>query len=365
MSIVLFLIILAALIFVHELGHFVVAKLGKIRVDEFAIGFPPRLFRFRYGETDYTINLVPFGGFVKIFGENPDEASLSGPQSSRSFIRKPRILQAAVLVAGVAMNIIFAWALFTVAFTIGIPAPLEYGGTTPLKNPGVVITEILPDSPALASGFEVGDRIIKVETEAGAASLTDAQSVRDFIALHERVEIQFTTQRRDKEIILHATPAPELVPDKRIIGFSLVDIGTLQLPLHKAVVEGLKTTYDTTIGTAVGLFGFVRDAFFGKAQFDAITGPVGIVNLVGSASDFGFSYLLNFTAFISINLAVINLLPFPALDGGRLAVVGIEAIARRPLNYKYVNIVNAVGFVILILLMVLVTYQDVAKLFAN
>src|SRR5438045_5628428 len=127
-SILLFLVVLAILIFVHELGHFVVAKLSGIRVDEIALGFPPRLWSFRQGETQYSVNLIPFGGYVKIFGEDPDVESISGPDSSRSFVNKPKYTQAIVLVAGVTFNVLFAWLLFSGSLMSGLSAPVGYLG---------------------------------------------------------------------------------------------------------------------------------------------------------------------------------------------------------------------------------------------
>lgn len=365
MSIVLFLVILAVLIFVHELGHFIFAKLSGIRVDEFAIGFPPRIFKWKYGETTYAINLIPFGGFVKIFGENPNEDSLNGSDNSRSFIRKPRHIQAATLVAGIAFNIIFAWFLISGALIIGLPAPADYAGSRISEKTEVAIIEVLTASPAEKAGFKSGDRVLTVSTEGVVLDTVNAESVQSFIKENQDTDIAFSVKRGSEVVMLKARAADGLVDDRKAIGISLGDIRTLKLPLGAALIEGAKRTVMLTKETASGLYTFIKSAILGKASVKEVTGPIGIAGLVGEASDFGLAYLLNFTAFISINLAVLNLLPFPALDGGRLAVVLIEAVIRRPLNYTYVNAVNVIGFMLLMLLMVLVTYQDIIRLFGN
>ena len=365
MSIILFLFILTALVFVHELGHFIVAKLSGVRVDEFAIGFPPRIFSFKYGETLYTINLIPFGGFVKIFGENPDEESLKGPQSERSFVRKSYFTQALILLAGVAFNVLFGWILISSALNIGLPAPYDSLNPSLVKNPAVSVIEVLALSPAEKAGFKSGDKIIYLETEEEKAKADSAEQVRSFIGAHPEEEITFSIERKNQKLALKAVASADIEKNRKAVGISLADIGIMKLTVGEALIEGAKKTFISTGLIAVGLFDFIKSAVLGEADIKQVTGPIGIVGLVGDASDLGLAYLLNFTAFISINLAVINILPIPALDGGRLLIVGVEAIRKRPLNYKYVNIINATGFILLIILMLLITYQDIARLFSN
>ncbi len=335
-------------------------------MDEFAIGFPPRIFSFRKGETLYTINLIPFGGFVKIFGENPDEESLSGPQSERSFVRKPYFIQALTLLAGVTFNILFGWILISSALSIGLPAPYDPSANTPLvENPAVLVIEVLPLSPAEKAGFKSGDKIEYVKVKGAEVKAESALQVRDFIGAHPEEEIIFSIKRKNEALTLKAVSNGNIENNRKAVGVSLGDIGTMRLQVHKALIEGAEKTFVSTGLIAAGLFDFIKSAISGEADIKQVTGPVGIVGLVGDASDLGLAYLLNFTAFISINLAVINILPIPALDGGRLLIVGIEAIRKRPLNYKYVNIINATGFILLIILMLLITYQDITRLFSN
>src|SRR5882757_7922376 len=160
MFILFFILILVVLIIVHEFGHFIVAKLFKIRVDEFGIFFPPRLFAIKRGETEYSFNSLPLGGFVKIFGENYDE----GHGNARSFVSKPRYVQAAVIVAGIVFNLIFAWLVLSAGYMAGLPTPVDHQGFGAVQNVEVLVTGVLPGSPAEKAGLVAGDKIQKVQT---------------------------------------------------------------------------------------------------------------------------------------------------------------------------------------------------------
>ena len=371
MSIILFLVILLVLVLVHEFGHFIVAKKSGIRVDEFGFGFPPKLWGVKKGETVYSFNALPFGGFVKIFGENPDEDSISGPEKSRSLIYKPKRIQALVLVAGVTFNIILAWFLFSASFMFGMPVSADSIPPSKLKDANLVITSVLKDSPAQMAGIETGDKIVglndnfsqlEVFSFDSTQDLQSVSSVQNFISSHgdQNIIIKLRRNGEDKEINL--IPKEGIVEGKFGIGVSLDIVGILKLPVHKAFWEGAKTTGKTFVGTIMALAKLVKDSFIGQADFSSITGPVGIVGVVGDAYRFGIIYLLSFTALISINLAVINLVPFPALDGGRLLFLAIEKIKGSRIKPSIANAVNAIGFFLLIILMVVVTYNDIARL---
>ncbi len=363
MAIIIFLIILAVLIFVHELGHFIVAKRSGIRVDEFAIGFPPKLFSWQKGETRYVLNLIPFGGYVKIFGENPDEESIAGPDSPRSFVNKPKTTQIAVLIAGIVFNILFAWLLISVGFMTGLPSAADSTSSTQVENPRLVITSVAPSSPAERAGILPGDEIQSLKTADQSLTTLTPEGVQDFISSAQEKEITATLVRDNETKTISLRAKEGIVSDRPAVGISMGLIGTVKLPPHKALYEGAKFTATMTKAIAKGLGTLIGQAFTGKAQFSQITGPVGIVGLVGDASHFGFAYLLSFTAFISINLAVINLIPFPALDGGRILFVLIEAIKGSPIRPKVANTFNLVGFALLMLLMIVVTFHDMLNSF--
>lgn len=372
-SIIIFIIILAVLIVVHEFGHFIVARKAGIRIDEFGLGYPPRALKlFKWKETVFTLNWLPFGGFVKIFGENPDDESISGPQSSRSFVNKPKTHQAAVIVAGVAFNLLFAWLLISLGFMVGLPTPVSSEiGAGRVENPHLVITSVAKDSPADEMGLKTGDVInnVSVNVSVGkdvvqtSTQNLDPETVAAFIGKNGDHKISISYERGGESNELSIEPREGIVAGKKAIGISMDTIGTLKLPIHKALWEGGKTTLLLTKATVVGIAVFLFDAIRGQSDLAQVTGPVGIVGLVGDASKLGFIYILSFTAFISINLAVINLIPFPALDGGRLLMIIIEAIKRSPINPKIANGVNFVGFALLILLMIVVTAHDIVRLF--
>lgn len=364
MAILTFIVILAILVLVHEFGHFIVAKKSGIKVTEFGLGFPPRLWSITKGETTYSINAVPFGGFVKIFGENPDEESISGPENSRSIVNKNPFIQVAVLIAGVTFNVIFAWLLISIGFMSGLPTPSDgYEGPGTVKNIQLVITNTLPDSPASKAGIKPGDTILNVQSEQYETKSVTPEIVSNFIEAHGRNGVNLDILRGKEHISVPVKAVEGVVAGQFAIGVAMENIGTLQLPFQYALLQGGKATVNQFEEIGMGIFKFLRQVFVGQGNLSQVTGPVGIVGLVGDVTHLGFVYLLTFTAIISLNLAVINLLPFPALDGGRIVIVIIEAIIRRKISPNVVNIINGAGFVVLIGLMVVVTIHDVFKLF--
>lgn len=361
MSIIIFLIILSALIIVHELGHFLAAKKFGIRVDEFGLGYPPRAAKlFTWKGSDFTLNWLPFGGFVKIFGENPVDEESAQPLTEDSFQVKNRGIQAIVLAAGVLFNFIFAWMLISLGFITGIPSPA--GLSLPVENPRTVITLVVPGSPAEISGLKAGDAVIGVSRNSLADEALTPESVSGFISQSSE-PLTFEVERGGVVREVSVTPAGNIIEDRPAVGISMETIGTVKLPFHRALWEGIKITGELTWLTAKAILSLIGDAFTGKAELAAVTGPVGIVGMVGDMRELGWSYLITFTAILSINLSIINLLPFPALDGGRLLFVLIESITRRQIPPRFFNAVNAAGFALLIFLMILITVKDVRNIF--
>ncbi|MES3005604.1 MAG: site-2 protease family protein [Patescibacteria group bacterium] len=355
---IIFLIVLTILVFIHELGHFLAARLFGIRVDEFAVGFPPRIWSRVVGKTRYAINLLPLGGYVRIFGEHPDDEV-----TSESIMSKPRWQQAVVLVAGVTFNIIFAWLLLSLALTIGSKTTTEGFPQSSIRDRSVVVDFVASDSPAAVAGMKPGDELVSVSngtTTIATSSLT-VVSVQNLIATSPKVGITYkeNTETKSVEIV----PLAGIVEGKQAIGISMSEIGTIRMNPFSALYYGAIQTYHLSVSVVVGLSHFIGNIFIGQADFKDVSGPVGIAGVVGEASRMGIAYLITITAIISVNLAAINLVPFPALDGGRLAVVAVEAVIRRPLKPSIINAVNVVGFIFLLLLMVLVTFKDVVKLF--
>ncbi len=364
MNIIIFLVILLVLVVSHEFGHFIIAKKSGIRVDEFSFGFPPKLFGKKVGETTYNFNLLPFGGYVKIFGENPDEESISGPDSKRSFVNKPLYIQAAVLLGGVTMNFLVAWLLLSVGFMSGLPTSV---GSAPqgsvIENQALTVTSVLSNSPSEKAGLKTGDKIFNLQTKTDNTDTPSAESIQYFIKRHgnEEIKVSFTRGNENKE----TTIVPEIneTNNTPMIGISMDVIGNLKLPIHKAILEGLKLSSNLVVATILGFYNLIHGAITGHGSLSGITGPIGIVGVVGDAAKFGFVYLLSFTALISINLAVINLIPFPALDGGRLLFLLIEKIKGSRIKPNTANTINTIGFGLLMVLMAVITYHDIVKLF--
>ena len=367
MTIIIFLVILAVLILVHEFGHFITAKKSGVRVDEFGLGFPPRLLKFKKGETIYSLNIIPFGGFVKILGENPISTpeEITEEEKKRSLEFKPIPIKALVMAAGVILNIVLAWFLISISFMAGMPTSTQaVPEGAVVENAKIVVLSVKDGSPAEESGLKTGDAIVGLST--GTDLLNEGvtlDGVQEFIAGHGGQEIEFNYIRGDENKAVSIKPEEGIISGRPAIGISMDEIGMVRLSPISAFYEGAKTTGSLTYFTAIGIFSFLKEAVLGQADFSQIAGPVGIVSIVGDAAEFGFIYILGFAAFLSINLAIINLIPFPALDGGRLLFLLIEWIKRSPINPKIANTVNAAGFVLLIILMLLITYNDVIKLF--
>ncbi len=366
MSILIFIVVIVALIVVHEFGHFVAAKLSGMRVDEFGIGFPPRAMTIAtVGETAYTLNWLPLGGFVKIYGEDgkvPDTAP-----DPRAFSARPRILQALVLIAGVAMNLLFAYVLITSALIMGTPRALSQDELVYARDMELMVANVLPDSPAALAGLSAGDSILSAEDGHYVFSGVDPVAFTEFVAQGGgNTTIALSVRHvSGEEETLFARPKTGIAPSdpsRSVLGVEVATIGVVPLSLGAAIVEGAQLTWSATKMTAVGLWHFFYGIFTFSADLSQVAGPVGIAGVVGSASVQGIGYLFSIMAIISINLALINLIPVPALDGGRLLFVIIESIIRRPIKTSIAHAVNAIGFLFLILLMLVVTAHDIFRI---
>jgi len=359
MTVLIFIIMLVVLIVAHEFGHFIVAKLSGMKVPEFGLGFPPKLWGKKIGDTEYTINALPFGGFVKIEGEDPKEADTD----PAAFSNRPKVLQAATLLAGPFGNIILAFVLFFFAFMAGVPSVVEEGQGD-LADARVVIVNVLPESPAESAGLRAGDRVIALRTDGRETAIEMPETLSSQIAASEG-ELTVIVERGGEQREITAMPTMGLIeeaPEKKALGIASALVGTLRMNPLDAFVAALTETGEKTVMVVVGLFALIGSALTLSADVGNVAGPVGIASLTGEAAQFGVGALLSFAALISINLGILNLLPFPALDGGRLAFLAVEAVTRRPIPASFANAVNTVGFAILILLMLAVTAQDIVRL---
>lgn len=368
MSIIIFILVLVALIVVHEFGHFVVAKLSGMRVDEFGIGYPPRAWGFKKGETEYTLNWLPFGGFVKIFGEDLEDkvGTTQQVQNPRAFSARPRILQALTLVAGIAMNLILAYVLITATLLLPTPRALTAKEVPHATQVEVAVAGVLPGSPAERAGLVPGDSLTDAATGSSSWSGSNADAFTDLVVSAGTTEVITLHVKRGNEMkTFTLTPSAGMSPEnpeKVALGVQLAVIGVLPISLAQAPVEGLLITANITQQTAVALVHFFGSLVTFTADLAQVAGPIGIAGAVGSASSQGIASLMAITALISINLALINLLPIPALDGGRLLFVMIESVTRRPIKPSIANAMNTIGFALLILLMLIVSAHDVFKI---
>ena len=365
MEVVIFILVIIALILVHEFGHFVAAKLSGMRVDEFGLGYPPRALTIaKVGETRYTLNWIPFGGFVKIYGEDSDLLS-AGVSEPRAFTSKNRLAQAFVLIAGIAMNLLFAYLLITGALIIGTPralAPSEIAGARQVQ---LAVASLVPDSPAARAGVMPGDSIISATDARGQWSGADPETFTQFIAASggNAVTLDIEHNGVDKKSVI--TPATGVVLgdlSRYALGIAVATIGIVPVSFGSALVQGASLTWQFTQATALGLWHFFFGVFTLSADLSQVAGPIGIAGVVGGAAANGLGNLLSLMAIISINLALINLIPIPALDGGRLLFVLIEGIMRRPIKVQVARTVNSIGFAFLILLMVVVSAHDIYKI---
>jgi len=365
MSILIFIIGIVVLIVVHEFGHFVVAKLSRMRVDEFGLGYPPRAAIIgKIGETILSLNWLPFGGFVKIYGEDFDVGEV---KDKRAFSSKNHAVQALVLTAGIAMNLLLAYVLITSALIMGTPRALLPSEIANARDAELAVANVLPDTPAANAGLLPGDIILSAEDGHYAFRGTDPDAFMKFVSNGEgNTTVTLSVRHADgKEVLLFARPVAGVVasdPSRPALGVEVVTIGVVPLSFFQAITEGASLTWGAITLTASGLWHFFYTIFTFSADFSQVAGPIGIARAVSAEAAQGFGNLFSIMAIISINLALINLIPIPALDGGRLLFVGIESVIRRPIKANVARAVNSIGFALLVLLMVVVTAHDIFRI---
>jgi len=356
------LIVLIILIFIHELGHFLMAKWTGCRVDEFAVGFKPALFEKKWRGTNYVLGIIPIGGYVKIWGENGSEEVENDKKNPIAFYNRPRPYQALVLFGGVLFNFILAWLLFSFLLIQGTKVSQTKFPDSQLQDARVVAVSVLSGYPAKEAGIDIGDIIISIEADNKAIE-SGSESFVNFIKENEDKELLVTFKDRETQEINKVTIETKDYQDRAIAGMVLDDIGIVKLPIIQALISGAVMTWDFTVNIMYAFVDLISGLFTGNADTSNLAGPVGIASIAGDSFSAGVNSFIWFLAVLSLNLAIFNLLPIPALDGGRLAFVAIESVIRRPINPKWFMYVNVAGFVFLLGLMLLVTVFDIAKLF--
>lgn len=352
--------ILVLLIVVHEFGHFIAAKFFRVRVDEFGIGYPPRAFSFgRWDGTEYTLNWLPFGGFVRLYGDTGE-----GIRGKGTLVDSPRWKQAVILVAGVAMNAVGAWALFAWSLHLGVPQIVS--SAIPGEHVQLMVASVVPGSPADAAGIKPGDEITGIQDETGSAlaELTPEQMVA-FVSVRGGKPMTISYVHAGEQKTAGVIPANAVIPDaagRPALGVALALVAQRPEPWGQAMIEAFPHTAAAFVSVGESLWALLSSAVHGAPNLGGVIGPVGIVSYVGEASQNGLGSVLLLAAVISVNLVIINLIPIPALDGGRLLVLAIEGIRRRSVPKLLIQSLNFVGISLIIVLMVVVTYHDVARL---
>ena len=337
-----------------------------MKVDEFGFGFPPRLigvqksggrFRWVLGHRDpedtestvYSINAIPLGGFVKIVGEDNEQAD-----DSRSFINRPFLPRFITLAAGIIMNLVLGWFLISIGYMVGLPVAIDDFKQVPayaqVSDQATSVIEVVAGSPAETAGMKAGDNIVTIDNQV----FDNLASARQYIVDHKGETLTFTVRRGNEQLDLPVQSLAEPPSGQGPTGISLLTTGRLSYPWYAALWAGAQTTVSQVWGIVRGLGAII---FTGEG-LNQIGGPVKIAQLTGQVADLGFVYLLQFTALLSLNLAVLNSVPFPALDGGRILFLAIEKIRGKRNNQKIEQYANAVGFLLLLLVMLTVTVKD-------
>lgn len=340
MSIIIVLAGIAILILVHEFGHFIAAKFFNVKVEEFGFGFPPRLFSKKIGETRYSFNLLPFGGFVRLLGESPI-AEVPEEDKPRSFSHQKAWRRATIIVAGVVMNFLLGWFILSGLFLFGTAQP-------------VGITAVLPDSPAEQVGLKPGDIILGFDR---------AEDFISFVNENRGAEIRLNVKRGEETLTLNVVPRAEVPPGQGALGVGVGELGFPKLNFLASIGQGFLTAIAISITILVALFNLVIGIFTGQVAIEQFVGPVGIFQVASQAGGLGIAFLFNLVALISLNLMVLNIFPFPALDGGRLLFLLIEKIKGSPISPKRESAIIAAGFIFLLLLMIAITIKDIVYLF--
>ncbi len=421
-TIVWFIVALGILVFVHELGHFLVAKKAGIRVERFSLGFPPKMFGVRVGETEYCLSWIPFGGYVKVAGM-ADVGTDAATGAPWEFPSKPIWVRMAVIAAGPFMNFLFAFvaliSLFlaygidTVDSTVVLPgagspsaaAGIQEGdrvlrvGDRPVSNeyelfkalesvssgevfvdverggkvlsfelpaadsealglevvPPPVVGRVIPDMPAEAVGLQEGDRITMV----AGRTVHSWSQMSTAIRLHPEEKIELVWVRGGRLMLAEVTPVARVEAGETIgqIGIG-VPAARASIGTAEALMMGARSTYDFSWL----ILGFLGELFQGERSPNELAGPLRIAQLAGQTAARGLEHFVSFLAVLSVNLAVVNLLPIPVLDGGHLLFLTLEAVMRRPLSLRQREIVQQVGLVIMLLIMVLVTFNDLNQM---
>jgi regulator of sigma E protease len=366
LTIIAFLVIFSLLILVHEWGHFMMARRAGIKVEEFGIGLPPRAKKFFKDKkgTIYSLNWIPFGGFVRMYGEDSTDSKVI--KDKNSFASKTIGRRTSVIVAGVVMNFLLAWVIISIGFTFGMKPFLvtqedfERGIESGLVETEKIlyVHEITPDSPLSMTDIQAGDVVVEINGQA----VPDAEDISSVIGPNQLVTLKIIRDQRDG--ILNV-----MTDSEGKLGFVIsndqmvLNVKNIRYPFYLAPAYAVKEVGRLSVLT-VQMLGKVLVSIVAKFTVpDEVAGPVGIARMTYYFVQQGFMALLQFTALISISLGVINIMPFPALDGGRFLFIIYEFISRRRPNARVEAVIHTFGFALLMMLILVITWNDILNLF--
>lgn len=353
-TILLFIFILGLLVFVHELGHFLAAKLSNIKVEEFAFGFPPKIWSKKKGETVYAINAIPIGGYVKMLGESEESKSF------RSFSKKKPGVRAVVSIAGVLMNVLLAWFILTIGFLYGMSPLVSTPGSIPGKkiSSEIIVAAIEENSVASIADLKPADVLISGRTLSGETVIfSDAKSVTEFTKenVGKNIGIVFKRDKEEKSVDIKLSENKE-----SSLGVAIVENAVIRTSWYMAPVVAFREIVRIIGINLAFLKSFFAQLFSSGQISKEVGGPVAIYIFTGMAAKAGVMVVMQFIAILSISLALVNIMPFPALDGGRLLFIALEKIFRKKVITENVeNIIHTIGFALILVFAALITYKDV------
>lgn len=350
------IVLFGILIFFHELGHFIVAKIVGVKVLKFSLGFGPRIVSKRIGETEYIISALPLGGYVKPLGEEPGE-ELSEEEKPRAFNFQPVWKRAAIIFAGPVFNLLLAYMVFVVFLSLKLPVIIP-----DLSIMSTTIEDVMEDSPAMKAGLKEDDTVVEVN----GVPVKDWHEMAEFFTNNPGTELSLRVKRNEELIEVKVIPEPteiEIEEGKKVvvgrIGISKkLNVHTVESDnILQAFIKGVEGVYRWS----VLVLQVVGKLVTGDLSTKQVGGPILIVDAAAKAAAVGIFAYFNFIAIISINLAILNLLPIPVLDGGHLMFLSIEAIRRKPLSERVLAVANRVGMALIIMLIVFVFYNDIMR----
>ncbi|HLA03632.1 MAG TPA: M50 family metallopeptidase [Patescibacteria group bacterium] len=366
MAILVFIIILSVLVMLHELGHFLMAKRAGIGVEEFGIGLPPRIWGKKIGETIYSVNWLPFGGFVRLVGEDPEDKKKN---QKNSFYTKSIGQRMLVVVAGVVANFALAVVIFYIVvaalgYKVSLPLLIDHNFKFVNQTKQVLIADVSADSPAASAGIQIGDSIVSAKGQ----EISSIEKLQEVIRSSENEQIPLILENpvNNQKRVVTVTPKYSQEQQAPVLGVGLGELVVLNYQTWpQKAFSGFIHSYNT-LDYSVRVFSEIIGYSIRSRDItpvsEGVAGPVGIAAITSQAVSLGWLSVMQLVGLLSLNLAVINILPIPALDGGRFAFIIVEAIIKRRVYPKVEKWAHTIGFALLLALILLVTYNDILKL---